>query len=75
MLKEEKATISTIILTHWHHDHVGGVKDVLKCAEKGRKEVLGVLYLVFVATFICIVHYWTKVHLSGGEGCMQKNLR
>ncbi|XP_037816041.1 beta-lactamase-like protein 2 homolog isoform X1 [Lucilia sericata] len=30
VLKEEKASISTIILTHWHHDHVGGVKDVLK---------------------------------------------
>ena len=30
VLKDEKASISTIILTHWHHDHVGGVKDVLK---------------------------------------------
>ncbi|XP_055913796.1 beta-lactamase-like protein 2 homolog [Eupeodes corollae] len=30
VLDEEKATISTVILTHWHHDHVGGVKDVLK---------------------------------------------
>ncbi|XP_073835342.1 beta-lactamase-like protein 2 homolog isoform X2 [Musca autumnalis] len=35
VLKEEKATIGTILLTHWHHDHVGGVKDVLKtCADK-----------------------------------------
>ncbi|XP_014094584.2 beta-lactamase-like protein 2 homolog [Bactrocera oleae] len=33
VLKQEKAALSTIILTHWHHDHVGGVKDVLKtCA-------------------------------------------
>uniref|UniRef100_W8C3H0 Beta-lactamase-like protein 2 homolog n=2 Tax=Ceratitis capitata TaxID=7213 RepID=W8C3H0_CERCA len=30
VLKQEQASISTVILTHWHHDHVGGVKDVLK---------------------------------------------
>ncbi|XP_013107482.1 beta-lactamase-like protein 2 homolog isoform X2 [Stomoxys calcitrans] len=35
VLKEENATIGTILLTHWHHDHVGGVKDVLKtCVDK-----------------------------------------
>ncbi|XP_053951359.1 beta-lactamase-like protein 2 homolog [Anastrepha ludens] len=33
VLKQEQAKLSTIILTHWHHDHVGGVKDVVKtCA-------------------------------------------
>lgn len=38
VLKEEQATIGTVILTHWHHDHVGGVRDVLKtCAAKGKK--------------------------------------
>uniref|UniRef100_A0A1A9X4N4 Beta-lactamase-like protein 2 homolog n=1 Tax=Glossina brevipalpis TaxID=37001 RepID=A0A1A9X4N4_9MUSC len=30
VLEEEKAMIGAIILTHWHHDHVGGVKDVLR---------------------------------------------
>lgn len=36
VLKQEKASIGTILLTHWHHDHVGGVKDVLQtCADKG----------------------------------------
>lgn len=30
VLTEEKATISNIILTHWHHDHIGGVRDVLQ---------------------------------------------
>ncbi|KAL5274195.1 LACTB2 family protein [Megaselia abdita] len=30
VLNEEKARIRDILLTHWHHDHVGGVKDVLK---------------------------------------------
>lgn len=37
VLKQEQATIGTIILTHWHHDHVGGVKDIVgsTLAEKG----------------------------------------
>lgn len=30
VLIEEKATISNIILTHWHHDHIGGLRDVLQ---------------------------------------------
>ncbi|KAL9885908.1 beta-lactamase-like protein 2 homolog [Glossina fuscipes fuscipes] len=30
VLEEERATIGGIILTHWHHDHVGGVKDILR---------------------------------------------
>lgn len=28
-LAEEKATISATLLTHWHPDHVGGVRDVI----------------------------------------------
>lgn len=28
-LESESATIDTVILTHWHHDHVSGVKDLL----------------------------------------------
>ena len=28
-LKEQNAVIDSIILTHWHHDHVGGVQQVL----------------------------------------------
>ena len=30
ILKEEKAEIHNIIVTHWHHDHIGGVPDVIK---------------------------------------------
>lgn len=34
VLKSENATIETVLLTHWHPDHVGGVPDVLKlCAD------------------------------------------
>ncbi|KAH8653318.1 metallo-beta-lactamase domain-containing protein [Xylariales sp. PMI_506] len=29
-LAEEKATIKSVLLTHWHHDHVLGVRDVLQ---------------------------------------------
>ncbi|XP_068158801.1 beta-lactamase-like protein 2 homolog isoform X2 [Drosophila tropicalis] len=29
VLRQEQASIGTIILTHWHHDHVGGVKDIV----------------------------------------------
>lgn len=29
VLQEEKATIGNIIVSHYHHDHLGGVKDVL----------------------------------------------
>lgn len=28
-MKEQNATIATCLLSHWHHDHVGGVKDLL----------------------------------------------
>ncbi|KAF9119194.1 hypothetical protein BGW39_000487 [Mortierella sp. 14UC] len=27
--KEERPTISKVICSHWHHDHVGGIQDVL----------------------------------------------
>ncbi|KAL7270762.1 hypothetical protein RUND412_006512 [Rhizina undulata] len=29
VLADEKASISKVLCTHWHHDHVGGIKDVL----------------------------------------------
>lgn len=38
VLNDEKATISDIILTHWHHDHIGGVKDVLQCLDDASGE-------------------------------------
>lgn len=28
VLAEENATIEHLIVTHWHHDHIGGVKAV-----------------------------------------------
>lgn len=28
VLADEKTTVSQLILTHWHHDHVGGVADL-----------------------------------------------
>ncbi|XP_014238355.1 beta-lactamase-like protein 2 homolog [Trichogramma pretiosum] len=29
VLREEKATIEHLVVTHWHHDHIGGVPAVL----------------------------------------------
>jgi len=28
-LREESCSIKDIVVTHWHHDHIGGVRDVL----------------------------------------------
>lgn len=28
VLKDENARIEKVILTHWHHDHIGGIEDV-----------------------------------------------
>ncbi|XP_074096053.1 beta-lactamase-like protein 2 homolog [Cotesia typhae] len=28
VLEEEKATVEHLVITHWHHDHIGGVKAV-----------------------------------------------
>lgn len=32
VLQQEHATVETLLLSHWHHDHVGGVEDLLKLA-------------------------------------------
>lgn len=37
VLKSENASIETILLTHWHHDHIGGVPDVLKILDEPEK--------------------------------------
>lgn len=33
VLQSENAQIESIIVTHWHHDHIGGVNDILKFAK------------------------------------------
>jgi len=30
VLQEEKCRVQKLLLTHWHHDHVGGVREVLE---------------------------------------------
>jgi len=30
VLQEEKCRVQRLLLTHWHHDHVGGVREVLE---------------------------------------------
>jgi ribonuclease/clavin/mitogillin len=34
VLDDEKAQLESVILTHWHPDHVGGVKDILQLSPK-----------------------------------------
>ncbi|XP_045104758.1 endoribonuclease LACTB2-like isoform X2 [Portunus trituberculatus] len=31
VLQQQNTTINQIVISHWHHDHIGGLKDVLKC--------------------------------------------
>lgn len=35
VLKEENCDIEQIVLTHWHHDHIGGLSDVLGVTGSG----------------------------------------
>ncbi|MPC57902.1 Beta-lactamase-like protein 2 [Portunus trituberculatus] len=39
VLQQQNTTINQIVISHWHHDHIGGLKDVLKCLpeQKARK--------------------------------------
>lgn len=37
VLSQENVIIDTILLTHWHHDHIGGVKDVIGINNTNRK--------------------------------------
>jgi glyoxylase-like metal-dependent hydrolase (beta-lactamase superfamily II) len=30
VLKDEKATVHEALITHWHHDHVNGIPDLLR---------------------------------------------
>ncbi|KAH6886487.1 beta-lactamase-like protein [Thelonectria olida] len=35
-LEEENATIDTALISHWHHDHTGGIKDLLSLSPDTR---------------------------------------
>ncbi|KAJ2982952.1 hypothetical protein NQ176_g1038 [Zarea fungicola] len=32
VLEQENATVEALLLSHWHHDHIGGIDDLLKIA-------------------------------------------
>lgn len=36
VIMDERILINDIIVSHWHHDHVGGVDDVLEAIENGK---------------------------------------
>lgn len=35
-LEQENATVESALITHWHHDHTGGIKDLLKLSPQTR---------------------------------------
>ncbi|KIW11535.1 hypothetical protein PV08_10836 [Exophiala spinifera] len=39
VLRRENATVQTCLLTHWHHDHVGGVKDLKSLPSGSEAEI------------------------------------
>lgn len=47
ILINEGITLSHIFLSHWHHDHIGGVLDVLEMDES-----MGMYIFVFVISFL-----------------------
>lgn len=75
MLSDEKATISDIILTHWHYDHIGGVKEVLQCLDNAEGDLLKVEsffkkknyvypFLIQIAIFGNIHEVMQKIHIQ-----------
>lgn len=36
VLKDEVCDIEHVVISHWHHDHIGGVPDVLKLTKSGK---------------------------------------
>jgi len=45
VLKEENIDLEHIVVTHWHHDHIGGVHNVVNRMNNGE----------FVVTFITVL--------------------
>lgn len=39
VLKKQETNVGSIIISHWHHDHVGGLGDVLSSTGKGNQVV------------------------------------
>lgn len=37
VVKNENINIEHVIITHWHHDHIGGVKDIYSFLDRKYK--------------------------------------
>lgn len=64
-MKENKFVFSDIILTHWHHDHIGGVESILNLeGNKGKscnlshiidEQYFTIIYLALAILFIALL--------------------
>lgn len=49
VVKNENINIEHVIITHWHHDHIGGVKDIYNFLDRKLKIVTLYLKKIYYA--------------------------
>ena len=58
VLQQNDTSIKKIVISHWHHDHIGGLGDVLKCSVKGIHSLANILlFFFFLYRIICTYVY------------------
>lgn len=60
VLSAESASLEHIIISHWHHDHIGGVQDIFKYLSPNSKFELSDIQ-VFDSSFLAIVNVFVLI--------------